>query len=136
MAASMAFGAVLRHDSGAEDLEPRSMFAACPRLPLPRVGLAGIQVRWAPTPLRGLDLRVAMKQPMKEVSQLTLGLATILLVAGAILYFAVGASVAGVSLNAVGLILMIGGALAGILSFATPRSRPARPPGPEQRPFG
>ncbi len=46
-----------------------------------------------------------------------IGLGIFLLVLGAILYFAVTASVAGVSLSTIGLILMIGGVLAILLSF-------------------
>ncbi len=46
-----------------------------------------------------------------------IGLGIFLLVLGAILYFAVSASVAGISLATIGLILMIGGVLAIILSF-------------------
>jgi F0F1-type ATP synthase assembly protein I len=52
-----------------------------------------------------------------------IGLGIVLLVIGAILYFAVSASVAGISLSTVGLILMIGGGLAIILSFVMQASR-------------
>lgn len=46
-----------------------------------------------------------------------IGLGILLLVLGAILYFAVTASIGGISLSMVGLILMIGGAVAIVLSF-------------------
>ena len=46
-----------------------------------------------------------------------IGLGIFLLVLGAILYFAVTASIGGISLATIGLILMIGGGLAIILSF-------------------
>ncbi|MBD3783506.1 MAG: hypothetical protein IE926_11220 [Micrococcales bacterium] len=46
-----------------------------------------------------------------------IGLGIFLLVLGAILYFAVTASIGGISLATIGLILMIGGVLAIILSF-------------------
>jgi uncharacterized membrane protein HdeD (DUF308 family) len=46
-----------------------------------------------------------------------IGLGIFLLVLGAILYFAVSASIAGISLSMVGLILMIGGVVAIVLSF-------------------
>ncbi len=52
-----------------------------------------------------------------------IGLGIFLLVAGAILYFAVSASVAGVSLSMIGLILMIGGVLAIVLSFLAQNNR-------------
>ena len=48
-----------------------------------------------------------------------IGLGIVLLVIGAILYFAIGTTaVAGVNLAVVGIILMVAGALAIILSFA------------------
>ena len=46
-----------------------------------------------------------------------IGLGIFLLVVGAILFFAVTASVAGISLSMIGVILMIGGVLAIVLSF-------------------
>jgi uncharacterized membrane protein HdeD (DUF308 family) len=52
-----------------------------------------------------------------------IGLGIFLLVLGAILYFAVSASVAGISLSMIGLILMIGGVLAIILSFLMQANR-------------
>ncbi|HMM95248.1 DUF6458 family protein, partial [Phycicoccus sp.] len=45
-----------------------------------------------------------------------IGLGIFLLVLGAILYFAVTASIGGISLATIGLILMIGGGVAIILS--------------------
>jgi len=54
-----------------------------------------------------------------------IGLGIFLLVVGAILYFAVGdTSVAGIDLTTVGVILMIAGALAIILSLVLARRRP------------
>ncbi len=52
-----------------------------------------------------------------------IGLGIFLLVVGAILYFAVSASVAGISLSMIGLILMIGGVLAIVLSFLMQSNR-------------
>ena len=46
-----------------------------------------------------------------------IGLGIALLVIGAILYFAVTASIGGISISMIGLILMIGGVLAILLSF-------------------
>ena len=46
-----------------------------------------------------------------------IGLGIFLLVVGAILFFAVTASVGGISLSMIGVILMIGGVLAIVLSF-------------------
>ncbi len=52
-----------------------------------------------------------------------LGLGIFLLVVGAVLAFATSFHVSGVDLSLVGWILMAGGALAIILSFALPRRR-------------
>ncbi|CCH70049.1 conserved hypothetical protein [Phycicoccus elongatus Lp2] len=46
-----------------------------------------------------------------------IGLGIALLVIGAILYFAVTASIGGISISMIGVILMIGGVLAIVLSF-------------------
>ncbi|MBM6403345.1 hypothetical protein JQN72_03700 [Phycicoccus sp. CSK15P-2] len=46
-----------------------------------------------------------------------IGLGIFLIVLGAILFFAVSASVGGISLSMIGVILMIGGVLAIVLSF-------------------
>jgi Na+/melibiose symporter-like transporter len=54
-----------------------------------------------------------------------IGLGIVLLVIGAILFFAVGdTSLAGIDLTTVGLILMAAGALAILLSFLATRRRP------------
>ena len=50
-------------------------------------------------------------------SHVYIGLGIALLVIGAILYFAVTASIGGISISMIGLILMIGGVLAILLSF-------------------
>ncbi|MEO5610255.1 MAG: DUF6458 family protein [Ornithinibacter sp.] len=52
-----------------------------------------------------------------------IGLGIFLLALGAILYFAVEASVAGIDINTVGMILMVAGVLAIILSFVMSASR-------------
>jgi uncharacterized membrane protein HdeD (DUF308 family) len=67
-------------------------------------GIAPIELRGQPTPTPG--------DPMY------IGLGIFLLVVGAILFFAVGSTVvAGINLSVIGIILMIGGVLAIILSF-------------------
>ena len=54
-----------------------------------------------------------------------IGLGILLLVVGAILYFAVpDTSLAGIDLTTVGIILMVAGALAIVLSFLATRRRP------------
>ena len=54
-----------------------------------------------------------------------IGLGIFLLVVGAILYFAVGdTSMAGIDLTTVGIILMVAGALAIVLSLVMARRRP------------
>jgi uncharacterized membrane protein affecting hemolysin expression len=55
-----------------------------------------------------------------------IGLGIFLLVLGAILYFAVEATFAGIDIQTIGLILMIGGVLAILLSFIMQANRNRR----------
>ena len=59
------------------------------------------------------------------------GTSFFLIAVGAILYFAVTATVAGIDIQTVGLILMIVGVLALIISFFISSRARARRPGPE-----
>ena len=54
---------------------------------------------------------------MQEASKLSLGVSIFLLVVGAILTFAVNVSASGFSINTVGVILMLAGALGVVLSL-------------------
>jgi hypothetical protein len=60
---------------------------------------------------------------------MTLGISIGLIALGAILAFAVTASVAGISLSTVGLILMFAGVVGAVLSFLPRASRDAQPRG-------
>ena len=63
---------------------------------------------------------------------MTIGASLFLIAVGAILKFAVTASVAGIDLQVVGVILMIVGAVGLVLGLAVSYTRRRRPPTPYQ----
>jgi hypothetical protein len=66
--------------------------------------------------------------PLRACGGVTIGASIFLIAVGAILKFAVTASVAGVDLKVVGVILMVAGALGLVLGFAQQAMRARQPP--------
>ena len=63
------------------------------------------------------SIRKLPRETNREVNGVGLSASLVLIAAGAILYWAVTASLAGVSVNTVGVVLMIVGAVGLLLSF-------------------